>query len=121
MAETDITFLLFMGIGCIVFTLFVFIWRGITWMGILSGVFWILFGMYFNSRTQEGARIMQYQEYMPAILIGVGIAMILSPFWLKSKDIDIMDNVGGHKDMWSDNWDNGDDAFNAHISSKRDR
>ena len=88
MLETDITFMIFMGIGCIIFTLFIFIWRGIIWLSFISGAFWILYGLYFTQRTQEGVVLMQFQEYLPIMLIGIGIAMILSPMWLSAKQMD---------------------------------
>ena len=101
MAEADITFLLFFGIACIFFTLCIFIWRGVLWLSFISGAMWIMFGMFFSMRTQEGETIMQFQEYMPAVLIGIGIAMILSPMWLKSKDtMDIESNAPDDIDIW---------------------
>lgn len=103
MLETDITFMIFMGIGCIIFTLFIFIWRGIIWLSFISGAFWILYGLYFMQRTQEGVVLMQFQEYLPTMLIGVGIAMILSPMWLKSKDtMDIESNAPNDIDIWGE-------------------
>lgn len=110
MLESDITFLLFFGIACMFFTLCIFIWRGILWLSFISGAMWIMFGMFFNTRIQDGEYIMEFQEYMPIVLIAIGIAMILSPLWLKtSKQLDLEKDApddihifGKDEDMWDE-------------------
>ncbi len=100
MEIADITFLLIIGIACLAFTLFVFIWRGLVWLSIISGLMWLLLGFFFNYKTQQGTEIMLFQEYMGIIFIGIGIVMMLSFAWLKAKNMDIEKNAPNDINIW---------------------
>jgi len=102
MAIADITFLILIGVACLSFTLFVFIWRGIIWLSIMSGVMWLLMGFFFVYKTQEGTTIMLFQEYMGMLFIGVGIVMTLSFMWLRAKQMDAEKNAPQDIDIFGD-------------------
>jgi hypothetical protein len=89
MAEADITFLIFVGLGAVIFTVLVLIWKGLVWMSLICAAFWFILGFYFAQRTQEGTVLLQYQEYIQLLMLAIGFAMIFSPFWLKQKDMDL--------------------------------
>ena len=102
MAIIDITGLVVFGIGAILCTVLVFIWRGIVWLSILSGVFWLLLGFMLVQRTQEGTALIPFQEYMGMLFIGVGIVMTLSFMWLKAKNMDVEKNAPQDIDIYGD-------------------
>ena len=86
MQISDFIFLDIIGIGILATTVVVFIWRGIIWMGMLSGVFWAMMGFFFTYKTQQGVVIMLFQEYMSILFYGAAVVMFLSFAWLKQKD-----------------------------------
>jgi hypothetical protein len=90
------------GLLALIFTFIVIIWRGIVWAGILSGVFWLLLGFFFVIRTQQGVVLMEFQQYIELIFLAVGFAMLLSPFWLKAKNMDLETNAPDDLNIWGD-------------------
>ncbi len=79
----DLLFICAVGILAILSTVAIFVWRGIIWLAFVSGVMWLLLGFFFITRTQQGTELLAFQEYLQLIFLGVGIAMIFSPMWLK--------------------------------------
>lgn len=120
MAEADITFLIFVGLGAVIFTVLVLIWKGLVWMSLICAAFWFILGFYFVQRTQEGTVLLQYQEYIQLLMLAIGFAMIFSPFWLKAKDDAALEggtpddiNIFGDKQEMSE--------FDASKNYNRDR
>jgi hypothetical protein len=79
----SVTFLIIVGILAILSTAAIFVWRGIIWLSFISGVMWLLLGFYFITQTQAGTELLAFQEYIQVIFLGIGLAMFLSPMWLK--------------------------------------
>ena len=102
MLLTDLVFLTVVGLLALIFAFIAIIWRGIIWAGILSGVMWLLLGFFFVIRTQQGVVIMEFQNYIQLIFLGVGLAMLLSPFWLKAKNMDLEANAPDDLNIWGD-------------------
>jgi len=115
MLETDITFLIVILSLAVIFTICVFIWKGIVWMSLISGLLWVVAGAFFMVRVQEGVDIMMFQEYMGVLLIGIAIVMFFSPMWLKAKDADIEHNAPDDIDIWDER------AMERHLESKKER
>ncbi len=102
MLLTDLVFMVVVGLLALIFAFIVIIWRGIVWAGILSGVMWLLLGFFFVLRTQNGVVIMEFQNYIQLIFLGLGFAMLLSPFWLKAKNMDLESNAPDDLNIWGD-------------------
>lgn len=115
MLETDITFLIVILSLATIFTVVVFVWKGVVWMSLISGVLWIMSGAFFMTRTQEGIVILPLQEYFQLLLIGIGIVMFFSPMWLKAKDADIERNAPDDIDIWDEK------AMDRHLETRKER
>lgn len=99
MLVTNITFLLVIGIGIMFSTILAFHYKGIFWLAFLSGIFWLVFGIW--CRTTIDITFM-YQRELAVLFIFIGIAMFLSPFWLKAKQADIETPPPDDIDIWLD-------------------
>lgn len=121
MAEADITFLVAVGILALIFTFIAVIWRGIIWAGIVSGIMWLLIGFFFVTRTQQGIILLEFQQYVQLILLGLGFAMLLSPFWLKAKDMDLESNAPDDINIWGEKRSVEDREQMATRQQSRDR
>jgi hypothetical protein len=100
MVVGDIVFMIAIAIWILFFTTAAIVWRGIWFFGILSGLGWFLAGFYFFARF--GALGLMYQREMSLVFIGVGIAMTLSPFWLKAKQADLESNAPDDINIWGE-------------------
>ena len=103
MQVSDFVFLDIIGIGILATTVVVFIWRGIIWMGMISGVFWAMMGFFFTYKTQQGVVIMLFQEYMPILFYGVAIIMFFSFIWLRAKNMDAEVDPPSDIEIWKAN------------------
>jgi len=121
LAIADIVFLLIIGIGCLAVTGCLLIWRGVIWLSFLSGVLWFLFGGFFLLRTQEGVVIMEFQEYMGMLLVGVSIALFLSPLWLRARNMDAEIDPPSDIDIWKANRKEHRAKINEMKNARRDR
>ena len=115
MLEADITFLIVILSLAVIFTICVFIWKGIIWMSLISGVLWIVAGAFFMIRVQEGVNIMMFQEYMGMLLIGIAFVMFSSPMWLKAKNADIEHNAPNDIDIWNEK------SFEQHLETRKEK
>lgn len=115
MLEADITFLIVILSLSVIFTICVFIWKGIIWMSLISGVLWVVAGAFFMIRVQEGVNIMMFQEYMGMLLIGIALVMFFSPMWLKAKDADIERNAPDDIDIWDER------GMERHLETRKER
>ncbi len=115
MLEADITFLIVILSLAVIFTICVFIWKGIIWMSLISGVLWIVAGAFFMIRVQEGVNIMMFQEYMGMLLIGIAFVMFFSPMWLRAKSDDIERNAPDDIDIWNEK------SFEQHLETRKEK
>ena len=115
MLEADITFLIVILSLAVIFTICVFIWKGIIWMSLISGVLWVVAGAFFMIRVQEGVNIMMFQEYMGMLLIGIAIVMFFSPMWLRAKSDDIERNAPEDIDIWNEK------SFEHHLETRKEK
>lgn len=97
MAVTDITFLIFMGVGILAFTPMSFIWRGIIWLPWISGIFWLLLGIW--CRVTPDVTFM-FQREIGVLFIGIFLAMMFAPFYMKAKDADVIEDAPDDIDIW---------------------
>ena len=98
MAITDITFLLVIGIGILAFTAMAFIWKGIVWLSWISAIFWLLLGIW--CRVTPDVTFM-FQREIGILFIGIFLAMIFAPFYMKAKDAEVLDDAPDDIDIWS--------------------
>lgn len=103
MAIADLLFICCVGILAILSTVAVFVWRGILWLGFISGAMWLLLGFFFITRTQQGTVLLEFQEYIQLLLLGVGIIMFLSFAWLRAKNMDVEVDPPSDIDIWKAN------------------
>ena len=103
MQVSDFVFLDIIGIGILATTVAVFIWRGLLWMGMISGVFWAMMGFFFTYKTQQGVTIMLFQEYMSILFYGVAVVMFFSFIWLRAKNMDAEIDPPSDIDIWKAN------------------
>jgi len=99
----------------VIFTICVFIWKGIIWMSLISGVLWVVAGAFFMIRVQEGVNIMMFQEYMGILLIGIAIVMFFSPMWLRAKGDDMERNAPDDIDIWNEK------SFEQHLETRKEK
>ncbi len=79
----DLLFICVIGILAILSTVAIFVWRGIVWLSFISGVMWLLLGFFFITKTQAGTELLEFQEYVQIMFLGIGVVMFFSPMWLK--------------------------------------
>ena len=122
MQVSDFVFLDIIGIGILATTVTVFIWRGIFWMGMISGIFWAMMGFFFTYKTQQGVVIMLFQEYMSILFYGVSVAMFLSFAWLKVKSTaEVEADPPSDIDIWKANRKEHRTKINEMKAARRDR
>ena len=116
MLIADLLFICAIGILAILSTVAVFVWRGILWLGFISGAMWLLMGFFFITRTQQGVVLLEFQEYIQILFLGVGIIMFLSFAWLRAKNMDVEVDAPSDIDIWKENRK----AHRAKIDEMRD-
>lgn len=121
MQVSDFVFLDIIGIGILATTVAVFIWRGLLWMGMVSGVFWAMMGFFFTYKTQQGVTIMLFQEYMSIIFYGVAVVMFFSFIWLRAKNMDAEMDAPSDIDVWKANRKEHRAKINEMKNARRDR
>jgi hypothetical protein len=100
----------------------VFIWRGILWLGFISGAMWLLLGFFLVQRTQQGVVLLEFQEYIQLLLIGTGIIMFLSFVWLRVKNtMDAEADPPSDIDIWKANRKEHRTKINEMKAARRDR
>jgi len=98
MEVADITFMAFMGVGILAFTTMAFAWRGIVWLSWLAAIFWLLLGVWCRVNINV---CFMFQREIGILFMGIFLAMMFAPFYMKTKDVDIMDNPTDDIDIWS--------------------
>lgn len=118
MLMTDVTFMIVIGVWILFFTTACIVWRGIWIFGILSGLGWFLAGFYWISQAERIA--LMYQREMGMVFVAIGIAMMLSPMWIKSKQADIEKNPP-QVNIWGDKKSQEELEEDAERKRHRDR
>jgi len=121
MQVSDFVFLDIIGIGILATTVAVFIWRGLLWMGMISGVFWAMMGFFFTYKTQQGVTIMLFQEYMSILFYGVAVVMFFSFIWLRAKNMDAEIDPPSDIDIWKANRKAHRAQINELKNNRRDK
>lgn len=122
MAIADLLFICCIGILAILSTVAVFIWRGILWLGFVSGAMWLMLGFFFVTRTQQGTVLLEFQEYIQLLLLGVGVVMILSFAWLRAKNnMDVEVDPPSDIDIWKANRKAHRAQINELKNNRRDK
>lgn len=121
MLISDVVFLLLIGILLLFSTISVFIWKGLVWLSIISGVSWALMGFFLVLRTQQGEVILEFQEYIQLIAIGISLVMFFSPMWLRAKNMDVEFDPPSDTDIWKANRKEHRTKINEMKRARRDR
>lgn len=121
MLISDIVFLLAIGVLLLFSTISVFVWKGLVWLSIISAVSWFLMGFFLVLRTQQGEVILEFQEYIQLICIGVGFVMLFSPMWLKAKNMDVEVDPPSDIDIWKANRKEHRTKINDMKKARRDK
>lgn len=79
----DLITLIVLTFGALIFTVLAFIYRSAFWFGLLSALFWMLFGFY--SIDNDRSQIFYYQRELAVVWFIVGIGMLFSPLWFRRK------------------------------------
>ena len=122
MAIADLLFICCIGILAILSTVAVFVWRGILWLGFISGAMWLLLGFFFVTRTQQGIVLLEFQEYIQLLFLGIGVVMFLSFAWLRAKNsMDVEVDPPSDIDIWKENRKAHRAKINEMKNMRRDR
>jgi hypothetical protein len=121
MLISDVVFLLVVGLLILFSTTSVFIWKGLVWLSIISGVSWALMGFFLVLRTQQGEVILEFQEYIQLIAIGISLVMFFSPMWLRAKNMDVEMDAPSDIDIWKANRKEHRAKINEMKNARRDR
>lgn len=79
---TDIISLIVLPLGALIFLTLAFLFRGMWWWSLTSGLLWILFG--YSSITAV-TPVFAFQRELAIVWIVIGIAIIWMPAWYKKK------------------------------------
>ena len=102
MLLSDITFLLIFMPAALILTILQFVWRGIWIFGVTGGLFWILIGFFCMSRDNSGVTLFLYQRELVYLFIFLGLAITLSPYFVRAKDADIAEtDAPDDIDIWA--------------------
>jgi len=121
MLISDVVFLVVVGILILFSTVSVFIWKGLVWVSIISGVSWVLMGAFLVLRTQQGEVILEFQEYIQLLCFGVAIAMFFSPMWLRAKSMELEMDAPSDIDIWKANRKAHRAQINELKNNRRDK
>ncbi len=97
MAIADITFLLVIGIGILAFTAMAFVWKGIIWLAWISAIFWLLLGIWCRATPDV---TFMFQREIGILFLGIFLAMLFAPFYMKAKDAEVLDDAPDDIDIW---------------------
>ena len=115
MAVENIVFLCVIGIGILAFTTMYFCWRGIYWLAIIAAIFWLLFGLWAIQTPEQ----FMFQRPTGALFIGIAIAMLFAPFWIRAKDADLEKASPDDIDIWAGMADEHRAKVNKHKNLRR--
>jgi len=117
----DVAFLLLIGILILFSTISVFIWKGLVWLSIISGVSWALMGFFLVLRTSQGEVILEFQEYVQLIAIGISLVMFFSPMWLSARNMNVEADPPSDIDIWKANRKAHRAQINELKNNRKDR
>jgi hypothetical protein len=80
-----------------------------------------MLGFFFVTRTQQGTVLLEFQEYIQLLLLGVGVVMILSFAWLRAKNMDVELDAPSDIDIWKANRKEHRAKINEMKNARRDR
>lgn len=101
MEISDITFLLIFLPAALILTILQFVWRGIWIFGVTGGLFWILIGFFCMARDNAGVTLFLYQRELVYLFIFLGLAITLSPYFVRAKNMDLEKDAPDDIDIWA--------------------
>lgn len=78
----------------LIFTIITFIYKGMWWWAIVSGLLWIIFGI----GSIIYPEVFYFQRMLAVVFIVIGIAMFFTPAWFKRRDNKTIAEQNGEED-----------------------
>jgi hypothetical protein len=121
MLIVDITFLCIILPLAMIFMVLTFIYKGIAWFPMLSGVFWVILGAFLINKYYTADELFAYQYYVGLICFGVAIAMFFAPLYTRQKSGDIEMDAPSDIDIWKANRKEHRTKINEMKNARRNR
>lgn len=106
MLLTDFYFMWIVLILAILFSLAAFVMKGLWWLGMIGGFFWLIFGLWGINNSSNP--VIAYQRELSIVFIAVGIAIFWAPFAINRRNKKSISEAFDDIDQYGDEVDKHD-------------